>query len=119
MNQILDALGWDAHPKPSPRERPARSVRPVAAVRLGLGFHRKVLPDFNVVNRGGNVQALARVLFGPYFFPFEATSVLLIVAAIGAMLHGRRRIAKEETIDFPTGAGAVRPRPAHEETITP
>ncbi len=71
----------------------------VAAVRLGLGFHRKVLPDFNVVNRGGNVQALARVLFNSYFFPFEVTSILLIVAAIGAMLHGRRRVAGEETID--------------------
>jgi hypothetical protein len=41
------------------------------------------------------------VLFGPYFFPFEVTSVLLIVAAIGAMLHGRRRIEDEETIDAP------------------
>jgi hypothetical protein len=29
------------------------------------------------------------------------TSVLLIVAAIGAMLHGTRRIAQEETIDAP------------------
>jgi len=51
------------------------------------------------VNRGGNVQALARVLFNSYFFPFEVTSILLIVAAIGAMLHGRRRVAGEETID--------------------
>jgi NADH-quinone oxidoreductase subunit J len=71
----------------------------VAAVRLGVGFHRKVLPDFNAVNRGGNVQALAHVLFNSYFFPFEVTSILLIVAAIGAMLHGRRRISGEETID--------------------
>ena len=30
------------------------------------------------------------MLFGPYFFPFEVTSVLLIVAALGIMLHGRR-----------------------------
>jgi NADH-quinone oxidoreductase subunit J len=60
------------------------------AVRLSVGLHRGELPDFARVNAGGNVQALARVLFGPYFFPFEATSVLLIVAAIGVMLHGRR-----------------------------
>ena len=107
-----------------------------AAVRLGIGLHATKLPDFTTANRGGNVQALARVLFGPYFFPFEATSVLLIVAAIGAMLHGRRRIAKEETIDFPSvpgdgpagrtagpprsradtsDAGVVRPQPAHED----
>jgi NADH-quinone oxidoreductase subunit J len=74
------------------------------AVKLGVGLHRTNLPDFTGVNRGGNVQALAKVLFGPYFFPFEVTSILLIVAAIGAMLHGRRRIAQEGTIDLPAGA---------------
>jgi NADH-quinone oxidoreductase subunit J len=71
------------------------------AVKLGIGLHRTPLPDFEAVNQGGNVQALAKELFGPYFFPFEVTSVLLIIAAIGAMLHGRRRIAEEPTIDFP------------------
>ena len=71
----------------------------VVAVRLGVGLHRTPLPDFAAVNKGGNVQALAHVLFNQYFLPFEATSVLLIVAAIGAMLHGRRRMDEEETID--------------------
>jgi NADH:ubiquinone oxidoreductase subunit 6 (subunit J) len=80
-------------------------------VKLGVGLGRTNLPDFTRVNRGGNVQALARVLFGPYFFAFEATSVLLIVAAIGAMLHGRRRISREPTIDFPVAAD----RPPPEE----
>jgi NADH-quinone oxidoreductase subunit J len=77
------------------------------AVRLGIGFARESLPDLAAVNRGGNTQALARLLFNQYFFPFEVTSVLLIVAAIGAMLHGRRRIAEEETIDaLPAGGYA-------------
>jgi NADH-quinone oxidoreductase subunit J len=71
----------------------------VAAVRLGVGLHRSALPDFRAVNQGGNVQALARVLFNHFFLPFEITSVLLIVAAIGAMLHGRRHVGDEETID--------------------
>jgi NADH-quinone oxidoreductase subunit J len=69
------------------------------AVRLGIGFAHDRLPDFTAINEGGNVQALARILFNQYFFPFEVTSVLLIVAAIGAMLHGRRRMAEEETLD--------------------
>ncbi|MFN2589836.1 MAG: NADH-quinone oxidoreductase subunit J [Actinomycetota bacterium] len=73
----------------------------VTAVWLGLGVARERLPDFDQVNQGGNIRALARVLFGPYFLPFEVTSVLLIVAAIGAMLHGRRRIDQEPTIDRP------------------
>jgi NADH-quinone oxidoreductase subunit J len=81
------------------------------AVRLGIGFSHGPLPDFTVVNRGGNVQALANVLFNSYFFPFEVTSILLIVAAIGAMLHGRRRIAEEETIDVPSDAPVEEPVP--------
>jgi NADH-quinone oxidoreductase subunit J len=38
----------------------------------------------------GNVQALAGSLFGKYSLPFEATSVLLVVAIIGAMVLARR-----------------------------
>jgi NADH-quinone oxidoreductase subunit J len=72
----------------------------VVSVNLGLGWSQGRLPDFTAVNRGGNVQALSRVLFNRFFFPFEVTSLLLIVAAIGAMLHGRRRVAQEETIDL-------------------
>ena len=90
----------------------------VFAVRVGVGFHRRVLPDFNTVNRGGNVQALAHVLFNQYFFPFEVTSVLLIVAAIGAMLHGSRRFADEPAIDSQVGEapndGSPAPRAAEE-----
>ena len=56
------------------------------------------------MNQGGNVQALARVLFTQYFFPFEATSVLLIVAAIAAMVLGRRRIAEARSREAEIGA---------------
>ena len=78
------------------------------AVRLGVGLSRGDVPDFEAVNEGGNAQALARVLFNDYFLPFEVTSILLIVAAIGAMLHGRRRIGQEETIDAPPDQDAPR-----------
>jgi NADH-quinone oxidoreductase subunit J len=71
------------------------------AIGIGIGFARETLPDMNAVNRGGNVRALANVLFNRFFFPFELTSVLLIVAAIGAVMHGRRRISEEDTIDMP------------------
>jgi NADH-quinone oxidoreductase subunit J len=47
-------------------------------------------------NATGNVEALGRVLFTKYMFPFEVASVLLIVAAIGAMVLGRRRDEEEE-----------------------
>ena len=47
-------------------------------------------------NRPGNVQALGRLLFERYAFPFEVTSLLLIVAAIGAMVLGRSHDEEEE-----------------------
>jgi NADH-quinone oxidoreductase subunit J len=68
-------------------------VEVIAAVHLGIGLSNGGVPNLAGANAGGNVEALARVLFGPYFFPFEVTSVLLIVAAIGIMLHGRRSAA--------------------------
>jgi len=61
------------------------------AVNLGVGFSNHGVPDFATVNAGGNVQALARVLFGRYFLPSEVTSILLIVAAVGVILHSRHQ----------------------------
>ena len=40
----------------------------------------------------GNTQAVASVLFQDYFFPFEATSILLIVAAIATMVLAQRKV---------------------------
>ncbi|MCA1708460.1 MAG: NADH-quinone oxidoreductase subunit J, partial [Actinobacteria bacterium] len=40
--------------------------------------------------RPGNVEALARVLFGDYLLPFEVTSVLLVAAVVGVMVLARR-----------------------------
>ena len=61
------------------------------AIRAGIGFSRHAPDGFEVVNRGGNAKALARVLFRDYFFPFEVTSILLIIAAIAAMILAQRR----------------------------
>lgn len=44
---------------------------------------------------GGNVQGIAKLLFGRYIFAFEVTSALLITAAVGAMVLAHRdRIAR-------------------------
>lgn len=61
------------------------------AVRAGIGFATHAPPGFDIVNEPGNTQALAEVLFREYFFPFEVTSVLLIVAAIAAMVLAKRQ----------------------------
>jgi NADH-quinone oxidoreductase subunit J len=39
----------------------------------------------------GGVEAIARVLFTRYLFPFELTSVLLLAAMVGVLLLARRR----------------------------
>jgi NADH-quinone oxidoreductase subunit J len=65
-------------------------VEVAVAVRAGVGFATKAPASFDA-NAGGNTQALARVLFTRYFFPFEVTSVLLIVAAIAALVLAQRR----------------------------
>jgi NADH-quinone oxidoreductase subunit J len=44
----------------------------------------------------GNVKALAQALFSDYLLPFEATSVLLVVAVVGVMVLARR-IGRIET----------------------
>ena len=44
----------------------------------------------------GNVKALAQTLFSDYLLPFEATSVLLVVAVVGVMVLARR-IGRLET----------------------
>ncbi len=89
-------------------------VELVVAIRAGVGFATKGPEAFaETVNRGGNTQALARSLFRHYFFPFEATSVLLIVAAVASMLlaHRHRRAitrAEQELLAGPA-EGEVAP----------
>ena len=41
-------------------------------------------------NKKGNIQAVADILFSHYVFAFEATSALLITAAVGAMVLAHR-----------------------------
>jgi NADH-quinone oxidoreductase subunit J len=49
-------------------------------------------------NKGGNIQGLAQLLFSNYVFAFEATSALLITAALGAMvLAHRERLTPKPT----------------------
>ena len=69
----------------------AVTIEIAVAVRAGVGFATKAPAGFDAANPDGNTQELARTLFTRYFFPFEVTSVLLIVAAIAAMVLAQRR----------------------------
>lgn len=54
---------------------------------------------------GGNVQGIAALIFGRYVFAFEATSALLITAAVGAMVlaHQEQLTKRRTQADLATG----------------
>jgi NADH-quinone oxidoreductase subunit J len=71
----------------------------------GAGANAQAL---NAINENpGNVKALARLLFSRYLLPFEATSVLLVVAIVGVMVLARRMSVHDKL-------GLSRPEPDEE-----
>jgi NADH-quinone oxidoreductase subunit J len=87
-----------------------------AAVHAGIGFATKAPAGFDAVNAGGNPQAVAKVLFQTYFFPFEVTSVLLIVAAVAAMVLAQRRAPAVTQAEIDAARSAA-PSPADREVV--
>ena len=79
-----------------------RGQRP-AAVLLTLGLLVAVVAalfagvfdagptSLAAANEGGNVQAVGRLLFTHYTLAFETAGVLLVVAAVGALVLGKRQ----------------------------
>lgn len=53
---------------------------------------RLVSPVNVPLPREGNTEALARVLFTKWAFPFEATSLVLVIAVVGVMVLAKRRV---------------------------
>lgn len=52
----------------------------------GLSYHASAPVNLNVF---GTVESIAVGLFGQYLFPFELTSILLLIAAVGAIYLSR------------------------------
>ena len=78
---------------PDPRRRGRLLALPVGAVLFAQ------LVVIVMAGRGaparpvtaGSVEAIGRLLFTDYLFPFELTSVLLLAAMVGVLLLARRR----------------------------
>jgi NADH-quinone oxidoreductase subunit J len=114
----------------------------VAAFLVGLGFAGLLMSalasavgdrtatGLTQPNAEGNVVGIARLLFTRYVFAFEATSALLITAALGAMVlahkerteprtsqaeMARRRFASDDPFPLP-GPGVFAD---HDSTATP
>ena len=80
-----------------PRRTPQRILGGLLAAGLALVFGVAVaasvetdLPEAS--ERFGTVGALGQELFSRFFYPFEAISLLLVVAMIGAVLLAKRRL---------------------------
>lgn len=64
---------------------------------FGIVFTQVVLPismtgDNNLTADFGKPQAIGNVLFSTYSWPFEVTSVLLLIGIVGSILLAKRRI---------------------------
>jgi NADH-quinone oxidoreductase subunit J len=65
----------------------------VLGLLLAIGVSQTALGaavGLSEANEGGNIQALANIMFSRYVFAFEITSALLITAALGAMVLAHR-----------------------------
>ncbi len=61
------------------------------ALMVSFGGDLAGAPEGPLPAAFGYTEVLGRMLFTTYLFPFEATSILLFVAAIGAVVLGKRR----------------------------
>jgi NADH-quinone oxidoreductase subunit J len=70
----------------------------VALSQLALG----TATGLGAVNAGGNIEALAQLLFSTYVLAFEVTAALLVTAALGAMVlaHRERLVPKATQADL-------------------
>ena len=93
-----DAAEWDrTHPLRRPGiGRFGALLAGLLIAELGWALMRaSALVEAPVAGRGdaaalGSVRALGRVLFTDYMFAFEATSILILVAMVGAVVLARR-----------------------------
>ena len=98
-----DATEWDRAHHPARRTAAARLGSILAAllvVQLGWALSRtdevRALVGAQAdASQVSDVRAIGRVMFTDYVFAFEATSILILVALVGAILLAARR----ETIE--------------------
>jgi NADH-quinone oxidoreductase subunit J len=117
---VLMLLGIDSETRFSTRVRGQRTAAVLLGIALvtvlvGAGAGQFLGPDaicpadgstgqlcagLAGPNGDGNVAGVGRLLFTTYMWPFEVTSALLVIAALGAMVLGKRR-ANEDVTDLP------------------
>jgi NADH-quinone oxidoreductase subunit J len=83
------------------RQRAPRNFQRVFGFLFALAFLASMFATLRAGGAGafpakgagfGTVQALGQELFTTYFYPFEAISILLLVAMVGAVLLAKKRL---------------------------
>ncbi|MCW2694640.1 MAG: nuoJ [Mycobacterium sp.] len=95
---VLMLVGSDASDSFTESLRGQRAAALLAGVAFGCllvgavvaGTQRAQVVGLAGPNAAGNVHGIARLLYSRYVLPFEVTSALLVVAAVGAMVLGHR-----------------------------
>jgi NADH-quinone oxidoreductase subunit J len=81
---------------------------------LGVGqVSLGAVQGLTAANAAGNVPGLAQLLFSRYVFAFEATSALLITAAVGAMVLAHRERLTPKSTQADLAAGRMRAYAEH------
>jgi NADH-quinone oxidoreductase subunit J len=88
-------------------------VLAVAQVSIGA------VTGLDVANADGNIAGLANLLFSRYVFAFEATSALLITAALGAMVLAHRERLTPKKGQAETAAQRMRDYVEHGKHLGP
>ena len=102
---VLMLVGVDASDSVVETIKAQRSMAAVVGILFGvllvMGVSQVVIgavTGLEEANADGNIQGLAQLLFSDFVFAFEATSALLITAAMGAMvLAHRERLTPKPT----------------------
>jgi NADH-quinone oxidoreductase subunit J len=126
---VLMLVGVDASDSVVETIRGQRLGAAVVGVLFGLTLAAGIaqvsvgaIGGMATANAGGNVPALAQLLFSRYVFAFEATSALLITAAVGAMVLAHRerltprltqaQVAAQRVRDYAASGKHLGPLPA-------
>ena len=122
---VLMLVGVDASDSVVETIRGQRLLAIIGGLLLGLvlvlGLSQVTMGTavgLDEANAGGNIQALANILFSRYVFAFETTSALLITAAVGAMvLAHRERLTPKTRQPELAARGVIRSAPALADDI--
>jgi NADH-quinone oxidoreductase subunit J len=95
---VIMLLNLDKEPRATVKGRFYKMAAALLAVILlavvAGAFYQHFIPERGLAVAGnvGNTQAIARLLFGRYLLPFEITSVILLIAIIGAVILGKKKL---------------------------